>query len=63
MKRIALATLAVSITTVVALAQAPPPQTPIFTEKSLGTGPLDRLYFRPIGPATPSGRVDDLAEL
>ena len=43
--------------------QAPPPPTPVFTEKSAGNGPLDRLWFRPIGPATPSGRVDDLAVL
>lgn len=43
--------------------QAPPPPTPIMTEKSAGTGPLDRLSFRPIGPATPSGRVDDFAVL
>ena len=44
-------------------AQAPAPPTPILTEKSAGNGPLDRLSFRPIGPATPSGRVDDLAVL
>jgi photosystem II stability/assembly factor-like uncharacterized protein len=44
-------------------AQAPPPQTPVLTEKSAGNGPLDRLYFRSIGPATPSGRVDDFAVL
>src|SRR5688500_8802970 len=43
--------------------QAPPPVTPVSTEKSAGNGPLDRLHFRPIGPATPSGRVDDLAVL
>ena len=43
--------------------QAPAPPTPIMTEKSTGTGPLDRLWFRPIGPATPSGRVDELAVL
>ena len=43
--------------------QAPAPPTPVFTEKSAGSGPLDRLWFRPIGPATPSGRVDDLAVL
>jgi len=43
--------------------QAPPPVTPITTANSVGTGPLDRLYFRSIGPATPSGRVDDFAVL
>ena len=43
--------------------QAPAPPTPVFTEKSAGSGPLDRLWFRPIGPATPSGRVDDFAVL
>ena len=51
------------MTTAAVLAQAPAPPTPIMTEKSAGTGPLDRLWFRPIGPATPSGRVDDLAVL
>ena len=45
------------------LAQAPPPVTPLTTANSAGSGPLDRLYFRSIGPATPSGRVDDLAVL
>jgi len=45
------------------LAQAPAQPTPVFTERSAGNGPLDRLWFRPIGPATPSGRVDDLAVL
>jgi photosystem II stability/assembly factor-like uncharacterized protein len=62
-RRIALATLALSLVTAAVLAQAPPPQTPIFTAQSAGNGPLDRLHFRPIGPATPSGRVDDLAVL
>ena len=45
------------------MAQAPAPPTPVFTADSKGGGPLDRLWFRPIGPATPSGRVDDLAVL
>ncbi len=62
-RRVALTTLALSITTVAVLAQAPPRPTPIMTEAPAGTGPLDRLWFRPIGPATPSGRVDDLAVL
>ena len=62
-RRIALTALALSIAATTALAQAPPPPTPVFTEKSAGSGPLDRLWFRPIGPATPSGRVDDLAVL
>ncbi|HZL94121.1 MAG TPA: hypothetical protein VFB99_10770, partial [Vicinamibacterales bacterium] len=62
-RRIALTTLTLSIAAVSVFAQAPPPQTPVFTEKSAGNGPLDRLWFRPIGPATPSGRVDDLAVL
>jgi photosystem II stability/assembly factor-like uncharacterized protein len=44
-------------------AQAPPRPTPIMTEQSAGTGPFDRLWFRSIGPATPSGRVDELAVL
>ena len=51
------------MTTAAVLAQAPPRPTPIMTERSAGTGPLDRLSFRAIGPATPSGRVDDLAVL
>ena len=46
-----------------AVAQAPPRPTPVWTENSRGTGPLDRLAFRAIGPATPSGRVDDVAVL
>src|SRR5262245_55994280 len=44
-------------------AQAPARQTPILTENSAGQGPLDRLAFRSIGPATPSGRIDDIAVL
>jgi hypothetical protein len=61
--RIALTTLVFSLATAALVAQAPPRPTPVFTEQSAGTGPLDRLHFRPIGPATPSGRVDDLAVL
>ena len=45
------------------LAQAPPKPTPFVTTDSPGTGPLDRLAFRAIGPAAPSGRVDDVAVL
>jgi photosystem II stability/assembly factor-like uncharacterized protein len=45
------------------VAQAPAPPTPVMTERSAGNGPFDQLWFRPIGPATPSGRVDDLAVL
>ncbi|MGE0811754.1 MAG: WD40/YVTN/BNR-like repeat-containing protein [Vicinamibacterales bacterium] len=44
-------------------AQAPPARTPAMTEKSAGSGPLDRLAFRQIGPGAPSGRVDDFAVL
>ena len=44
-------------------AQAPPRPTPVSTENSAGKGPLDRLAFRAIGPATPSGRIDDFAVL
>ena len=44
-------------------AQAPPAPTPIMTERSAGSEPLDRLAFRAIGPATPSGRIDDFAVL
>ena len=62
-RRIALSTLVLALTTAALFAQAPAPPTPVFTEKSAGNGPLDRLWFRPIGPATPSGRVDDLAVL
>jgi len=63
MKRIASLALLLTLATVALVAQAPPPVTPTFTANSTGTGPLDRLYFRSIGPATPSGRVDDLAVL
>jgi photosystem II stability/assembly factor-like uncharacterized protein len=62
MRRLAVLTLLVASSAVL-WAQAPPPVTPIMTERSAGDGPLDRLWFRPIGPATPSGRVDDLAVL
>src|SRR5688500_19273400 len=55
--------LAVSLASAALIAQAPAPPTPIMTEKPVGNGPFDRLWFRPIGPATPSGRVDDLAVL
>jgi photosystem II stability/assembly factor-like uncharacterized protein len=47
----------------VLVAQGPPPQTPVMTMESSGKGPVDRLFFRQIGPATPSGRVDDFAVL
>jgi len=63
MKRIVSTVVIVTLATLALAAQAPAPPTPVFTEKSSGTGPLDRLWFRPIGPATPSGRVDDLAVL
>jgi photosystem II stability/assembly factor-like uncharacterized protein len=52
----------VLIGSVAIVAQAPPRPTPVWTESSRGNG-LDRLAFRAIGPATPSGRVDDLAVL
>ena len=60
-KHINLVVLGVAIGAVALAAQAPSPQTPIATESSTGTGPFDRLYFRSIGPATPSGRIDDFA--
>jgi photosystem II stability/assembly factor-like uncharacterized protein len=44
-------------------AQGPAPATPAMTTNSAGNGPFDRLAFRNIGPATPSGRVDDVAVL
>jgi photosystem II stability/assembly factor-like uncharacterized protein len=62
MRKLAVLTLIVACG-VALTAQAPPPVTPIFTERPAGNGPLDRLHFRSIGPATPSGRVDDLAVL
>jgi len=63
MKRIASTALVLALAAAALVAQAPPPVTPTFTANSTGNGPLDRLYFRSIGPATPSGRVDDLAVL
>jgi len=63
MKRLASTALVLALATVALVAQAPPPVTPTFTANSAGNGPLDRLHFRSIGPATPSGRVDDLAVL
>jgi len=62
-RRISIIALVLAFATAAVLAQAPPRPTPIFTEGSTGSGPLDRLYFRSIGPATSSGRVDDLAVL
>jgi photosystem II stability/assembly factor-like uncharacterized protein len=58
-----LTTFALVLSAAALMGQAPAPQTPISTDNSAGKGPLDRLYFRSIGPATPSGRVDDLAVL
>ncbi|MGD9904207.1 MAG: WD40/YVTN/BNR-like repeat-containing protein [Vicinamibacterales bacterium] len=55
--------LAVVALTAALSAQAPPAITPVFTADSKGSGPLDRLSFRQIGPAAPSGRIDDLAVL
>lgn len=62
-KHIAVAAIAFFSSTALLVAQAPPRPTPVMTESSAGKGPLDRLSFRAIGPATPSGRVDDLAVL
>ena len=62
-KHIALAAMALISSTALLVAQAPPKPTPIMTENSAGKGPLDRLSFRAIGPATPSGRIDDFALL
>ena len=53
----------VAAITVTTLAQGPAPVTPVMTTDSAGNGPFDRLHFRGIGPATPSGRVDDIAVL
>ena len=49
----------------VALATTPSAQRPsaYASDRTRGDGPFDRLVFRNIGPATPSGRVDDLAVL
>ncbi|MCA1585660.1 MAG: hypothetical protein LC791_13130 [Acidobacteria bacterium] len=63
MKQLVLAGV-VSLLAVAALvAQGAAPVTPVMTVSSSGTGPFDRLVFRNVGPATPSGRVDDLAVL
>ena len=61
--RVLTATLATFLAGVTLVGQAPARPTPVFTADSKGSGPFDRLWFRPIGPATPSGRVDDLAVL
>ena len=60
---IGLTVLVLAIGATSLLAQAPPKPTPTMTEDSPGKGPLDRLSFRAIGPATPSGRIDDFAVL
>ena len=55
-------TLALSVAIVIrAFAQGPAPVTPVMTINSAGSGPFDRLSFRGIGPATPSGRVGSAA--
>lgn len=64
MKKLALAGLVLGLALVrPLLAQGPAPVTPVMTVDSSGKGPFDRLVFRNVGPATPSGRVDDLAVL
>lgn len=61
MRRLSVSISLLALLTAGALAQGPAPVTPVMTTDSPGTGPFDRLYFRNIGPAGPSGRVDDLA--
>ena len=61
--RLSLTFLGLLVLAAALAAQAPPAQTPAMTEKSFGTGPLDRLAFRQIGPGAPSGRIDDFAVL
>lgn len=63
MRRLLLAIALLCFVAVTPFAQGPAPVTPVMTVDSPGTGPFDRLFFRNIGPATPSGRVDDLAVL
>ena len=62
-KRLSLTVLGLVVLAAALAAQAPPAQTPAMTEKSFGSGPLDRLAFRQIGPGAPSGRIDDFAVL
>ena len=61
--RLSLTLLALVVLASALAAQAPPAVTPAMTEKPVGTGPLDRLAFRQIGPGAPSGRIDDVAVL
>jgi photosystem II stability/assembly factor-like uncharacterized protein len=63
MRRLGLLATVMALSLASLMAQAPARPTPVFTENSPGNGPFDRLSFRAIGPATPSGRVDDLAVL
>jgi photosystem II stability/assembly factor-like uncharacterized protein len=65
MNRHALSLTAIGFLSLAAVltAQAPPARTPAMTEQPRGTGPLDRLAFRQIGPGAPSGRIDDFAVL
>ena len=60
---LSLTTLAFVAFAAVLSAQAPPARTPTMTEQPRGSGPLDRLAFRQIGPGAPSGRIDDFAVL
>jgi photosystem II stability/assembly factor-like uncharacterized protein len=63
MKRLVVITALFLSTAIGGHAQGPAPVTPVMTTNSAGRGPFDRLAFRAIGPATPSGRVDDFAVL
>ena len=42
-------------------AQSRPAPAPVKPDTARPTGPFDRLHFRSIGPAAPSGRIDDFA--
>ena len=63
MRRISILLSLVAAFTAATVAQGPAPVTPVMTTDSRGIAPFDRLSFRNIGPATPSGRVDDVAVL
>src|SRR5262245_54761077 len=63
MKRLVVITALFLSTAIGGHAQGPAPVTPVMTTNSAGRGPFDRIAFRAIGPATPSGRVDDFAVL
>ena len=64
LRRLLLATFALVASATISPAQTPAkPAVPAKPDSAAPGGPFDRLHFRSIGPATMSGRIDDIAVL